>query len=122
MFQSKSNYLRVFCRGGLLEQRYNLYNFNVIGIDFTEKTCDNKSTDTDCIAIEDLEGSFVNRINQVDTEEFDMEWVNLIMSARKMGLTMEDIRAFLRSPFQPTTLSTENDRFMSSKGFIKQSS
>ncbi|NRF90512.1 DNA-binding anti-repressor SinI [Paenibacillus frigoriresistens] len=53
-----------------------------------------------------------------------MEWVNLIMSARKMGLTMEDIRAFLRSPFQPTTisLSTENDRFMSSKGFIKQSS
>ncbi|WP_307563956.1 anti-repressor SinI family protein [Paenibacillus sp. V4I7] len=66
----------------------------------------------------------MNRINQVDTEEFDKEWVNLIMSARKMGLTMEDIRAFLRSPFQPTTisLSTENDRFMSSKGFIQQSS
>ncbi|KQX51992.1 hypothetical protein ASD40_07990 [Paenibacillus sp. Root444D2] len=101
-----------------------MYNFNVFGIDFIEKTCDNKSTDTNCIAIDDLEGSFVNRINQVDTEEFDMEWVNLIMSARKMGLTMEDIRAFLRSPFQPTTisLSTENDRFMSSKEFIKQSS
>lgn len=89
----------------------------MFGIDFTEKTCDNKSTDTLCIAIDDLEGSFVNRINQVDTEEFDVEWVNLIMSARKMGLTMEDIRAFLRSPFQPTinSLSTENDRFISSK-------
>ncbi|TXK82557.1 DNA-binding anti-repressor SinI [Paenibacillus sp. N3.4] len=35
------------------------------------------------------------------TEEFDAEWMNLIMSARKLGLTLEDIRAFLRSPYQP---------------------
>ncbi|WP_244163362.1 anti-repressor SinI family protein [Paenibacillus pectinilyticus] len=55
-------------------------------------------------------------INQMDIEEFDAEWITLIMSARKMGLSMEDIRAFLRSPFQPKKYAhntTENDPCMS---------
>ncbi|WNR47140.1 anti-repressor SinI family protein [Paenibacillus roseipurpureus] len=38
-------------------------------------------------------------VNQLESEEFDAEWIHLIVSARKMGLTMEDIRAFLRNPF-----------------------
>ncbi|MDD9266505.1 anti-repressor SinI family protein [Paenibacillus sp. GCM10023248] len=45
-----------------------------------------------------------------------MEWVDLIMRARKMGLTTEDIRAFLRSPFQPAQklpVPTENNPCMS---------
>ncbi|NQX60404.1 anti-repressor SinI family protein [Paenibacillus qinlingensis] len=55
-------------------------------------------------------------LKQTDIEEYDAEWINLIMSARKMGLTMEDIRAFLRSPFQPMKLTqnaNENDPCMS---------
>jgi DNA-binding transcriptional MerR regulator len=39
--------------------------------------------------------------NQTNIQELDVEWVHLILSARKMGLSMEDIRAFLRSPSQP---------------------
>ncbi|NOV00194.1 anti-repressor SinI family protein [Paenibacillus planticolens] len=52
----------------------------------------------------------------MDFEEYDTEWIDLILSARKMGLTMDDIRAFLRSPFQTTQKSqnsTENDPCMS---------
>ncbi|WP_240159447.1 anti-repressor SinI family protein [Paenibacillus aceris] len=55
-------------------------------------------------------------INQMDFEEFDTEWIDLIMSARKMGLTMDDIRAFLKNPFQTTQKSlnsNENDPHMS---------
>lgn len=58
----------------------------------------------------------MTKVNQMDIEEYDMEWIDLIMSARKMGLTMDDIRAFLRSPFQSTQksqTSTENDPCMS---------
>lgn len=56
----------------------------------------------------------MNMSKQMDIEEYDAEWINLIMSARKMGLTMEDIRAFLRSPFQPMKLTqNENDPCMS---------
>lgn len=58
----------------------------------------------------------MNKINQMDFEEYDMEWIDLIMSARKMGLTMEDIRAFLKNPFQTTQKphnSNENDPCMS---------
>ncbi|NHW33271.1 DNA-binding anti-repressor SinI [Paenibacillus aceris] len=52
----------------------------------------------------------------MDFEEFDTEWIDLIMSARKMGLTMDDIRAFLKNPFQTTQKSlnsNENDPHMS---------
>ncbi|WP_239696780.1 anti-repressor SinI family protein [Paenibacillus oryzisoli] len=55
-------------------------------------------------------------LKQMDKEEYDAEWINLIISARKMGLTMEDIRAFLRSPFQPmkpTQNTNENNPCMS---------
>lgn len=58
----------------------------------------------------------MSQINQINIEEYDREWIDLIMHARKMGLTMEDIRAFLRSPFQTTQkspVSTENDPCMS---------
>ncbi|MNV92830.1 Anti-repressor SinI [compost metagenome] len=44
----------------------------------------------------------MNKINQLNNEEFDAEWITLIMSARKMGMTMDDIRAFLKNPFQHT--------------------
>lgn len=63
-----------------------------------------------------LEGSLVNQMHQTDLEELDTEWIDLIMSARKMGFTMDEIRAFLRSPFQTTQKSqnsTENDPCMS---------
>ncbi|KRE97093.1 hypothetical protein ASG89_30015 [Paenibacillus sp. Soil766] len=58
----------------------------------------------------------MNMLKQMEIEEYDAEWINLIMSARKMGLTMEDIRAFLRSPFQPKKLiqnTNENDPCLS---------
>ncbi|GGI46043.1 hypothetical protein GCM10008018_15150 [Paenibacillus marchantiophytorum] len=44
----------------------------------------------------------MNMVKQTTTEEFDAEWIHLILSARKLGLSLEDIRAFLRSPYQPT--------------------
>lgn len=59
----------------------------------------------------------MSMINQLKSEEIDAEWITLIMSARKMGLTMDDIRAFLKNPFQPKKLgqnSTENDPCISS--------
>jgi DNA-binding transcriptional MerR regulator len=55
-------------------------------------------------------------LKQMDIEEYDAEWINLIMSARNMGLTTEDIRAFLKSPFHPkkvTQNTNENDPCMS---------
>ncbi|MDR6878632.1 MULTISPECIES: anti-repressor SinI family protein [Bacillales] len=58
----------------------------------------------------------MTKINQINIEEYDVEWVDLIMRARKMGLTTEDIRAFLRSPFQPAQklpVPTENNPCMS---------
>ncbi|MFE5321217.1 anti-repressor SinI family protein [Paenibacillus sp. NPDC056579] len=36
--------------------------------------------------------------NQMMTEELDWEWANLILTARKLGLSTEDIRSFLRNP------------------------
>ncbi|MEC0228041.1 MULTISPECIES: anti-repressor SinI family protein [Paenibacillus] len=59
----------------------------------------------------------MSMLNQMKTEEFDAEWMNLIISARKLGLTLEDIRAFLRSPYQPMKnphLTTANNTCTSS--------
>jgi DNA-binding transcriptional MerR regulator len=39
--------------------------------------------------------------SQMDIEELDVEWINLILSARKLGISMDDIRAFLKSPAHP---------------------
>nr|WP_275900875.1 DNA-binding anti-repressor SinI [Paenibacillus periandrae] len=44
----------------------------------------------------------------------DVEWVDLIMSARKLGLNPCDIRAFLTSPEQPVphlNMTAENDHY-----------
>lgn len=32
-----------------------------------------------------------------EIEELDVEWVDLILTARNMGLSIEEIRAFLKS-------------------------
>ncbi len=34
-------------------------------------------------------------------DELDQEWVNLIMTARQMGFTKEDIKSFLKKEEQP---------------------
>jgi len=39
----------------------------------------------------------MSTMNQM-TEELDREWANLILSARKLGVSAEEIRAFLRNP------------------------
>jgi DNA-binding transcriptional MerR regulator len=36
-----------------------------------------------------------------DIEELDAEWMNLIVTARKLGLSKDDIRAFLKNPASP---------------------
>ncbi|MEK3725209.1 anti-repressor SinI family protein [Paenibacillus sp. FSL H8-0034] len=53
--------------------------------------------------------------NRVELELLDLEWVELIMSARKMGLNPCDIRAFLSGPEQPVPhldMNTENDQYV----------
>jgi hypothetical protein len=35
-------------------------------------------------------------VNQVEIKELDMEWVHLIMAARSIGLSKDEVRAFLR--------------------------
>ncbi|MNI08854.1 Anti-repressor SinI [compost metagenome] len=40
--------------------------------------------------------------NQMDLGELDLEWTQLILSARELGIKLDDIRAFLRSPSLPT--------------------
>ncbi|MGF9775912.1 anti-repressor SinI family protein [Priestia aryabhattai] len=37
----------------------------------------------------------MNSTNQLLTQELDQEWVNLIQEAREMGLSIEDVKAFL---------------------------
>ncbi|WP_240418150.1 anti-repressor SinI family protein [Paenibacillus periandrae] len=52
--------------------------------------------------------------NRVELELLDVEWVDLIMSARKLGLNPCDIRAFLTSPEQPVphlNMTAENDHY-----------
>jgi DNA-binding transcriptional MerR regulator len=38
---------------------------------------------------------------QLDNEELDEEWMQLILNARNMGLSSTDIRTFLKSANQP---------------------
>jgi hypothetical protein len=35
--------------------------------------------------------------NEIDNEELDKEWIDLCLTAHELGLSKEDIRAFLRS-------------------------
>ncbi|OXM85236.1 anti-repressor SinI family protein [Paenibacillus rigui] len=37
-------------------------------------------------------------VNQMNIEELDVEWTQLIMTARSMGLSTDDIRTFLQNP------------------------
>lgn len=39
----------------------------------------------------------MSRANQTYIEELDAEWVQLIMTARELGLSTEDIRSFLKN-------------------------
>lgn len=39
--------------------------------------------------------------NRQDIEELDAEWKDLIVTARNLGLSLEDVREFLRNPLNP---------------------
>jgi hypothetical protein len=39
----------------------------------------------------------VSITSQIDIEELDREWIDLCLTAHELGLSTEDIRAFLRS-------------------------
>jgi hypothetical protein len=39
----------------------------------------------------------VSIINQIDIEELDREWIDLCLTAHELGLSTDDIRAFLKS-------------------------
>ena len=39
-------------------------------------------------------------VNNVELDLLDVEWVDLISNAREIGLSVNDIRAFLASPTQ----------------------
>jgi hypothetical protein len=39
----------------------------------------------------------VSVTNQMDSEELDREWIDLCLTAYELGLSTDDIRAFLRS-------------------------
>jgi hypothetical protein len=39
----------------------------------------------------------VSFTNQSDMEELDREWIDLCLTAHELGLSKEDIRAFLRN-------------------------
>jgi DNA-binding transcriptional MerR regulator len=46
--------------------------------------------------------------NQIDIEELDREWIDLCLTAHELGLSTEDIRAFLRS----NTPLAQNDHIL----------
>jgi DNA-binding transcriptional MerR regulator len=59
--------------------------------------------------------------NQMDSEDLDVEWIDLILTARKMGLSMDDVRAFLRGPAHPAQnmyIPAKNDQTYVPMGFI----
>ncbi|WP_082034023.1 anti-repressor SinI family protein [Cohnella kolymensis] len=37
----------------------------------------------------------------MDIEELDLEWIDLMLTARNMGLSIEEVRAFLRESGEP---------------------
>jgi hypothetical protein len=39
----------------------------------------------------------VSITNQINIEELDREWIDLCLDAQELGLSKDDIRAFLRS-------------------------
>jgi len=39
----------------------------------------------------------LSNTNQIDIEELDREWIDLCLTAHELGLSTDDIRAFLRS-------------------------
>ena len=40
----------------------------------------------------------MNRINEINTKTLDIEWIELIKMAKEIGLTLDEIRDFLRNP------------------------
>lgn len=46
----------------------------------------------------------MSMMNQIKNEEFDAEWIHLILAARNMGLSMDDVRSFLKSPLHTMRL------------------
>jgi hypothetical protein len=101
-----------------------LYILNVKKIDFAKKTCDNTLHGTKRITKDNQEGLFVRVTDQLDIEELDLEWAQLILSAREIGLKVEDIRTFLRSPAQPLPgmqFTTNNKQMYAHIGCLEDS-
>jgi DNA-binding transcriptional MerR regulator len=60
----------------------------------------------------------LNSANRIDfnLELLDAEWVDLILNARKIGLSISEIRSFLANPGRPNLnvyLNTENAQYAS---------
>lgn len=58
--------------------------------------------------------------NRMDFEELDVEWIDLILDARNLGFSMDDIRAFLRNPAYPAQnlhIQTKNEQMYDPMGF-----
>lgn len=36
----------------------------------------------------------------MDTEQLDLEWIDLILTARNLGLSIEEVRGFLRGSIE----------------------
>jgi DNA-binding transcriptional MerR regulator len=43
----------------------------------------------------------MSMVIQVENEELDEEWVCLILAAREMGITVDEIRKFLKKSSSP---------------------
>jgi hypothetical protein len=66
------------------------------------------------------EGLPVSITNQTDIKELDVEWIDLILNARNLGFSMDDIRAFLRNaahPAQNLHIPTKNEQIYVPVGF-----
>lgn len=48
-----------------------------------------------------VEGLSVSTTSRVDIDELDGEWVQLILTARHLGLELDEIRRFLRENSRP---------------------
>jgi hypothetical protein len=96
-----------------------LYKFYGNGIDFAEKSCDNTLNNTYCIIYDYSGGRLMSSMIQLDNEELDEEWIQLILNARNMGFSSAEIRTYLKNANQLLHNSTENDILYHSMGLIE---
>jgi DNA-binding transcriptional MerR regulator len=57
-----------------------------------------------------LDGMNVGKTYKMD-QDLDVEWINLILSAQSMGISLEDIRLFLKET--SVTESSDNNKTFS---------